>query len=229
MKFKDKISIRAESEENAINNALNILFMDNKYEIDIERINLRFDGTSSVYDIYYSYSKMDKDLDSNHYEIERKFLVKDDSVKLIFNYETIEQSYIGFNPTSRIRKSGLKFYYTEKSSGTLIRKENEQEITEEKYFELFKYKVGRTIRKNRYKIPLNEGLVAELDIYLDDLAGLKTVEVEFPNKESATLFEVPNWFGEDITDDLRYKNDNLAISSIKDINALINQKKSKTI
>ena len=47
--------------------------MDNKYDIDIERINLRLDGTSSVYDIYYSYSKMDKDLDNSHYEIEKKF------------------------------------------------------------------------------------------------------------------------------------------------------------
>ena len=229
MKFKDKISIRAASEEDAINNALNILLMDNKYDIDIERINLRLDGTSSVYDIYYSYSKMDKDVDNSHYEIERKFLVKDDSVKLLFEYELIEQSYIGFNPTSRIRKSGAKYYYTEKSSGTLIRKENEQEINEDKYFELLKYKVGKTIRKNRYKIPLNDGLVAELDIYLDELSGLKTVEVEFPNKEAAELFEVPSWFGEDITDDLRYKNDNIAMFSIKDIDALINQNKSKTI
>ena len=54
MKYKDKISIRAASEEDAINNALNILLMNNKYDIDIERINLRLDGTSSVYDIYYS-------------------------------------------------------------------------------------------------------------------------------------------------------------------------------
>ena len=209
MKYKDKISIRATSEEDAINNALNILLMDNKYDIDIERINLRLDGTSSVYDIYYSYSKMDKDLDNSHYEIERKFLVKDDSVKLLFEYELIEQSYIGFNPTSRIRKSSAKYYYTEKSSGTLIRKENEQEINEDKYYELLNY--------------------VYLDIYLDYLSGLEAVEVEFSNKEAAALFEVPSWFGEDITDDLRYKNDNLAMFSIKDIDALINQNKSKTI
>ena len=55
------------------------------------------------------------------------------------------------------------------------------------------------------------------------------MEVEFPNKEVAVLFEVPSWFGEDITDDLRYKNDNLAMFSIKDIDELINQNKSKTI
>ena len=33
---------------------------------------------------------------------------------------------------------------------------------------------------------------------------------EFPNKEKANSFEVPSWFGEEITYDKSYKNKNLA-------------------
>lgn len=228
MKLEDKISVRANCEEEAISNALNVLALENKSDIDINKITLKFDGTSQVYDIYYNYCLHDNSLDGNHYEIERKFLVKDDLIKLGYDYDVITQSYIGFNPTSRVRRIGNKYFYTEKSVGTLVRCEEEKEISQDIYLNLLRYRVGKSISKNRYKIPIDNGLVAELDIYLGDFSGLKTVEVEFKSMEDALSFVKPDWFGEDITDDLRYKNDNLAITSVADIYSLINDSISKT-
>lgn len=221
MKNKDKISIRCELEDDAINKALKILAIEKKYNIDIERINLRFDGVSNIYDIYYCYDVVDNEIPGNHYEIERKFLVLDDSIKLNYDYEQIVQNYIGFNPVSRIRKVNGKYYFTEKSIGKMIRKENEREISEDDYLKLLDYKIGRTIRKNRYKIPLSDELFAELDVYLDELSGLKTVEVEFSSILDAELFNIPQWFGLEVTNDERYKNDKLALESLDEINRLM--------
>ena len=54
------------------------------------------------------------------------------------------------------------------------------------------------------------GLVIELDVYTGDLEGLVVAEVEFDSEEAAEAFAPPEWFGEDVTDDVRYKNQRLA-------------------
>lgn len=59
-------------------------------------------------------------------------------------------------------------------------------------------------------IPIENDLIAELDIYSNQLEGLSTVEVEFPSLEVATNFQAPEWFGIDITSNKSYKNKNLA-------------------
>jgi len=38
------------------------------------------------------------------------------------------------------------------------------------------------------------------------------VEVEFPSEEEAEAFEAPDWFGQDVSLDVRFKNAALAIS-----------------
>lgn len=60
-----------------------------------------------------------------------------------------------------------------------------------------------------------------MDIYNDDLDGLVTVETEFSSEEQAEAFVKPSWFGDDITEDKRYKNKNLA--RLTDIDSLIEQ------
>ena len=59
-------------------------------------------------------------------------------------------------------------------------------------------------------IPIENDLIDELDIYSNQLEGLSTVEVEFPNLEVATNFQATEWFWIDITSDKFYKNKNLA-------------------
>lgn len=148
-------------------------------------------------------------------EIEKKFLIK----HLPENLETypkvrIEQGYLNTDsaPTLRIRKKGQEYILcykfkqkTEKQVAS-ISKEVELPVTEEAY-EHLKTKIdGGMIEKERYLIPLQDGLVAEIDLFDGFLKGLNVVEVEFQSEEDAANFKAPEWFGKDITFDRRFKN-----------------------
>lgn len=113
---------------------------------------------------------------------------------------------------ARIRKKGETYFLTIKGDGTLERDEFETEISKEIFESLVPAAMGRTIMKERYEINLPGGKKAELDIYHGKIEGHKTVEVEFENEGGADSFKKPDWFGEDITKDKRYKNKNLAVN-----------------
>ena len=77
---------------------------------------------------------------------------------------------------------------------------------------------GKLITKTRYKIPLENGRKAELDIFHGYLEGLQFVEVEFDSTEQAVNFQPPEWFGEDVSTDHRFANNYLCtISEWKEI------------
>ncbi len=220
MKLSDKISIRCSSEDEAVKEVIDRLSCEDRFNINIDRINMRFDGCNQVYDVYYSYDEYDKEI-NGRYEIERKFLVGDFDLNG-YDYSVISQSYIGFNPISRVRCSDGKYFYTEKGVGTLVREENEIEISKDVYDKFVNYRIGREINKIRYKVPLDARYVAEVDVYLGCLSGIRTVEVEFDNLNEARFFDIPEWFGLEITDDKRYKNDSLSILTEDDIKGLVN-------
>ena len=46
-------------------------------------------------------------------------------------------------------------------------------------------------------------------MFEDALAPLKFAEVEFASIEEAERFVAPDWFGEDVTFEAKYKNSNL--------------------
>ena len=112
----------------------------------------------------------------------------------------------------RVRRKGEKHTLTIKGDGTLERDEWETEISPEIYQLLIPASEGRRIVKDRYEIKLPGGEKAEFDIYRESLEGPDhmTVEVEFKGEEELAAFLKPDWFGEDITEDKRFKNKNLA-------------------
>ena len=140
-------------------------------------------------------------------EIERKFLVKEIPDNLD-NYERVDmtQGYLNTNPVVRIRKENDDYVLTYKGSGLLSRSEYNLPLNEESFNHLIKKCDGIIISKSRYKIPLKNNLIAELDIFKGDLDSLKLVEVEFNSVEEADNFTPPEWFGEDVTTDNRYHN-----------------------
>lgn len=148
-------------------------------------------------------------------EIERKFLVNEIPKKLDdYKQFEIEQGYISTNPTIRIRKINTRYILTVKSKfavcksdgDPIINNEIECEITEKEY-EALKEKIsGDLLRKNRYIIPLEQGLKVELDIFQGRLSGLVFAEVEFASVEEANNFKKPAWLGKDVSDDRRYRN-----------------------
>ena len=63
----------------------------------------------------------------------------------------------------------------------------------------------------RYRVPLGDVLVAEVDRYDGALEGLWTVEVELPSEEAAAAFTPPPWFGEELTGVPGWSNADLAL------------------
>lgn len=148
-------------------------------------------------------------------EIERKFLVKEIPENLDkFEKREIIQGYISIDPTIRLRKSNDEYFLTVKSKGHLKREEMEFPLTREQFENLWPKVDSSTIYKTRYNIPLENNLIAELDIYHKNLEGLLTVEVEFDSEKDSEKFIPPHWFGKDVTHDSRYKNSNVAVYGV---------------
>lgn len=148
-------------------------------------------------------------------EIERKFAVKNVPDKLEgYHMKRIEQGYLCHDPILRIRKSNDQYILTYKSkfgldenkSTAIVSNETELMLSSSAYESLKGKTEGNIIRKNRYIIPLDEGLIAELDVFEGKLSGLIFVEVEFPDEETADNFIAPDWFGEDLSMDGRFSN-----------------------
>lgn len=154
-------------------------------------------------------------------EIEKKYLVNDEKISLPdYPSKKIVQGYVYSDNYSEIRIRSIekdhntKYYYTVKISGAdpTQRTEIEFEIAKDEFNKLSQciFQDSHLIEKERYLIPLNNNLTAELDIYHNELEGLSTVEVEFSTIEEANSFVAPVWFGEDVTSDKSLKNKNLA-------------------
>ena len=143
-------------------------------------------------------------------EIEKKFLVKE--VPNLENCEIFEirQAYLSVEPVIRIRQSNDKFYLTVKGDGLISREEFELQITESQFNNLLLKIEGIIIEKKRYLVNLANELIAELDIFSGVYDGWSLVEVEFDSIEEANSFEIPNWFGEDVTEDFTYQNSYLS-------------------
>ena len=142
-------------------------------------------------------------------EIERKYLIH----TLPENYTTfpfrqLEQGYLCKEPVVRIRQDNNQYELTYKSKGLLVREEINMPLTKEAYEHLKQKVDGRLITKKRYMIPYQEYMI-ELDIFEGELAPLMFAEVEFETEDDANKFSAPDWFGEDVTFDARYKNSNL--------------------
>ena len=111
----------------------------------------------------------------------------------------------------RLRRKGEHRLLTIKSGGPgLARAEEELELDEARFERLWALAAGREVRKQRYEVPLTDGLLAEVDVFEGHLDGLVVVEVEFPYVETARGFAPPAWFGAEVTGDPRLANVALA-------------------
>lgn len=148
-------------------------------------------------------------------EIERKFAIKYLPKELkIESIVYIKQAFIYRDNLTHIRIRDIKenypenkqtYIYTLKTKGDIKDKSNignryeiENEISKEEFEKLIKNKISNVIEKTRIKIPIENNLKAEIDIYYDYLEGMLTLEVEFPNEELANNFQKPDWFGEEL-------------------------------
>ena len=154
-------------------------------------------------------------------EIERKFAVIE-MPKNLENYEKeeIEQGYLCIKPTVRIRKSNdeytINYKWKQKGLEEKVAIQNIEytmPLTEENYRILLNKIENYLIKKDRYKIPIDNNLTVELDVFHGNLEGLVFAEVEFPNLEAAESFNKPEWLGKDLCFDKRF--DNTSLSKVK--------------
>ena len=143
-------------------------------------------------------------------EIERKFLIADDSWRQGASGLRYRQGYLTTEPsrTVRVRMAGEKGYLTikGKSSGA-ARLEYEYEIPAADANEMLDGLCLRPIiEKVRYKVTY-AGMTWEIDEFEGDNAGLLIAEVELETEDQQV--ELPVWIGEEVTGDQRYYNASL--------------------
>ena len=146
-------------------------------------------------------------------EIERKFLVLDDSYKrLAHKSYRIKQGYIcsGHGHTVRVRLRDEQGFLTIKGpslDGGLSRYEFEKEITTEEAGQLFHLCQSGIIDKRRYLVPTAEGHTFEVDEFYGDNEGLVMAEVELSAPDEP--YEKPDFIGGEVTGDHRFYNSHL--------------------
>jgi CYTH domain-containing protein len=149
-------------------------------------------------------------------EIERKWLVTDPPTDLTQHpSREIDQGYLAIDRDGtevRVRRADGDAVMTVKQGAGRTRAEEEFDIPADRFERLWPLTAARRVRKRRYLVDGPGALKFEVDVYGADLAGLTVVEVEFPDEHAADAFDAPAWFGREVTDDARYKNQALAQS-----------------
>ena len=143
-------------------------------------------------------------------EIERKFLLKNDAWRQGASGTRYRQGYLSTEKqrTVRIRTVGEQGYLTIKGESLgAARSEYEYPIPLEHANEMLDQLCLRPIiEKIRYKIPF-AGFTWEVDEFEGENAGLIVAEVEIDNEEQSP--QLPQWIGEEVTNDHRYYNASL--------------------
>lgn len=146
-------------------------------------------------------------------EIEHKFLlVNDDWRKHVNHAVKYRQGYLSSQPTSsiRVRTSNDHAWLNIKTAtiGTQ-RHEYEYEIPMDDANEILTHLCKKPLIEKTRHFVTNEGHLWEIDEFEGDNQGLIVAEIELT--ETGLSFAKPLWIGLEVTDDLRYYNNNLAI------------------
>ncbi len=142
-------------------------------------------------------------------EIERKFLVtgtawrQPDAIRFCQGYLNRDKER-----TVRVRLAGEQAFITIKGlTKGMTRAEFEYAIPVADAEQLLQLCHAPLINKLRH-IVLHDGTRWEVDEFLDENAGLVVAEVELESEGQS--FKKPDWLGQEVTDDPRYYNSNLA-------------------
>ena len=145
-------------------------------------------------------------------EIERKFLVADDSWRDGTSGVRIAQGYLSQDPdrTVRVRIAGENAWLTVKGrTEGITRAEFEYAIPLEDARSLLGLCLPSVIDKTRHEIS-HAGHLWEIDVFHGENDGLVIAEVELADESISP--ELPPWAGAEVSSDARYFNACLAVS-----------------
>lgn len=150
-------------------------------------------------------------------EIERKFLVNKKLWEALEKPEGkhYRQGYLqnGKDRVVRIRIAEDQGYITIKGAAEGIsRLEYEYEIPKSDAQEMLDRFKPEGTEKIRYRIPMGNGLVWEVDEFLGENQGLIIAEIELESEDQQ--FSHPEWLDKEVTEDSRYSNSSLALQPI---------------
>lgn len=149
-------------------------------------------------------------------EIERKFLIKNIPSLEGIPFANIKQGFIITNDKGLLRVRTFSSenkkigFITVKEKGLLVRNEYEMEIPYD-VADSFLTGCKNLIDKTRFFIS-NEDTTIELDVFNGNLKGLILAEIEIDNENQK--INIPNWFGEEVTENSNYTNVKLAFEGI---------------
>ena len=145
-------------------------------------------------------------------EIERKFRVRSDSWKRhVVRTRRLRQAYLTKNDRMstrvRIDDDAIATLTIKTTRSGMERHEYEFAIPLADARELMEHREGAIISKTRH-IVRNGGLNWEIDVFDGDNSGLVVAEIELDRADR--VIELPAWIGEEVTDDRRFYNADLA-------------------
>ena len=145
-------------------------------------------------------------------EIERKFLLKDDSWRNLVDHSFIlKQGYLSTTPEATIRlriKADTAMLTIKSKTIGIKRSEYEYAIPMHDAEEMLLLCKTPLIEKTRHTIDIGPH-TWEIDEFYGQNEGLVIAEIEL--KSETDPFEVPDWLGEEVSDDIRYYNSNLTL------------------
>jgi len=145
------------------------------------------------------------------FEIERKFLVKNETYRQNSEATLYRQAYLCHlkERTVRVRVAKDKGFLTIKGATIGARRpEFEYDIPfSDAQIMIDSLCETDIVEKNRY-LAAHDGMIWEVDEFLGLNAGLVVAEIELTDENQ--VFSVPDWVGVEITDDPKYYNSNLA-------------------
>ncbi|KXU31804.1 adenylate cyclase [Sphingobium sp. 22B] len=146
-------------------------------------------------------------------EIERKFLVVSDEWRAMADAgRDLRQGYVAHDghASVRVRLSADGAWLTVKSARAgLVRDEFEYAIPAADAEDMLdRLCVDTLIRKTRYRVP-HDGKVWEVDVFAGAAEGLVLAEVEMRSIDER--FDLPDWVGDEVTSDPRFRNSAIAL------------------
>ena len=143
-------------------------------------------------------------------EIERRFLINESNFILPKVKKSIKQGYLfsDSNQALRVRMIEKQYFLTYKYKKTSInRYEFEYSISKEDGEKLLSLSEHHIIVKERYYRKIDKHLW-EIDVFHGENEGLIIAEVELEDEKEQ--INIPDWIGDEISDDERYFNFNLS-------------------
>lgn len=157
-------------------------------------------------------------------EIERKFLIS--KMPDLSNFEPVmyERYYVYRDGKieMRVQKKGTQYEIERKEMVNTLKAIKTKMVISKPEFETLKKLGTEAIIREGYFISSNPDV--SIKIYHGRHEGLNKIEVEFKSEEEAKAFQIPDWYGEEITDSIVSRDSKLLDLTEEEIKNFLREK-----